>query len=59
MNKNLKKSYFIIGLLLSILLINACSNEPQGLKENEKPNVIIIYTDDQGSIDVNCYGAKD
>ena len=24
-----------------------------------KPNVIIIYTDDQGSIDVNCYGAKD
>ena len=25
----------------------------------EKPNVILIYTDDQGSIDVNCYGAKD
>lgn len=24
-----------------------------------KPNVIIIYTDDQGTIDMNCYGAKD
>ncbi|MDC0144769.1 sulfatase-like hydrolase/transferase [Verrucomicrobia bacterium] len=24
-----------------------------------KPNVIIIYTDDQGSIDLNCYGSKD
>ncbi len=24
-----------------------------------KPNVIIIYTDDQGSVDMNCYGAKD
>jgi arylsulfatase A len=25
----------------------------------ERPNVLIIYTDDQGSIDANCYGAKD
>ena len=25
----------------------------------EKPNVIVIYTDDQGSIDLNVYGAKD
>jgi len=24
-----------------------------------KPNVIIIFTDDQGTIDMNCYGAKD
>lgn len=26
---------------------------------DRKPNVIIIYTDDQGSVDANCYGAKD
>lgn len=25
----------------------------------EKPNVIVIYTDDQGSVDLNCYGSKD
>ena len=25
----------------------------------KKPNVIVILTDDQGSIDLNCYGAKD
>ncbi|UCE46779.1 MAG: sulfatase-like hydrolase/transferase [Phycisphaerales bacterium] len=24
-----------------------------------KPNVVLIFTDDQGSIDVNCYGAED
>lgn len=24
-----------------------------------QPNVILIYTDDQGTIDVNCFGAKD
>ncbi len=27
--------------------------------EKRKPNVILIFTDDQGSIDMNCYGAKD
>ena len=26
---------------------------------DRKPNVIIIYTDDQGSVDVGCYGSKD
>lgn len=24
-----------------------------------KPNVIIVYTDDQGSVDANCYGSDD
>ena len=24
-----------------------------------RPNVIIIFTDDQGTIDMNCYGARD
>jgi arylsulfatase A-like enzyme len=25
----------------------------------DRPNVLLIYTDDQGTIDLNCYGAKD
>lgn len=24
-----------------------------------KPNIVLIYTDDQGSFDLNCYGSKD
>lgn len=24
-----------------------------------RPNVILIYTDDQGSLDLNCYGSSD
>jgi arylsulfatase A len=27
--------------------------------QTERPNVIIIYTDDQGTLDLNIYGAKD
>ena len=25
----------------------------------DRPNVVIFYTDDQGTLDVNCYGSKD
>ena len=25
-------------------------------RSSRKPNVVLIFTDDQGSIDVNCYG---
>ncbi|MDR1719707.1 MAG: sulfatase-like hydrolase/transferase [Dysgonamonadaceae bacterium] len=32
---------------------------PLSLFAQTKPNVILILTDDQGSIDLNCYGAKD
>ena len=27
--------------------------------QNRQPNVVIIYTDDQGTLDLNCYGATD
>ncbi len=30
-----------------------------GQAKKRRPNVLLIFTDDQGSIDVNCYGAKD
>jgi len=30
-----------------------------GQNGRRRPNVVLIFTDDQGSIDLNCYGAKD
>jgi len=32
---------------------------PQAVARDGKPNVIVIYTDDQGTIDAGCYGATD
>ena len=45
----------VIGLLL-VCCGAVCGNENPS--EN-RPNVIIIYTDDQGTIDLNSFGAKD
>lgn len=36
-----------------ILLVAAAGAQPQ------KPNVIVIYTDDHGTLDAGCYGARD
>ena len=47
----------ILGLSLSLsLILSSCTSERS---DTERPNVIIILTDDQGSIDVNAYGATD
>lgn len=29
------------------------------LADSRKPNVVIFFTDDQGTLDANCYGSKD
>ena len=48
----------IIALLsLSCTFLN--HSLAQGQRPKKQPNVIVILTDDQGSIDLNCYGAKD
>jgi len=49
----MKAHLYLLALL--IFTGSACAQSNQ----TEKPNVIIILTDDQGSIDVNCYGATD
>lgn len=42
--------YFILIFFITSLLYS---------QNQQKPNVIVIYTDDQGAIDLGSYGAKD
>lgn len=46
-------------LSVSILMLTSFYSFSNGEKVESKPNVIIIYTDDQGAIDLNCFGATD
>lgn len=47
-----------IAVLIAAGIVAACNNAPASTS-TRPPNVIIIYTDDQGTIDANCFGAKD
>ena len=49
----------ISAFVLFVFINYACSNDPKQKQKSEKPNVLLILTDDQGSIDVNCYGSAD
>lgn len=44
-----KKAFLIFCVLMSLQL--SCFGK--------RPNVIVIYSDDQGSLDLGCFGAKD
>lgn len=41
------------------LLALVCVGVAGVVSAADKPNVILIYTDDQGTLDLNCYGAED
>lgn len=60
---NKLSTFAIVGidaLLLASCGTNTETSQNQVVNSNQdKPNVIIFYTDDQGSIDLNCYGATD
>ena len=43
-----------VRIILSLLFVGGLV---AGL--NAKPNVVILFTDDQGTLDANCYGSKD
>ncbi len=63
-HRNNKKSQVIAYIIIValILSVGSCSLKQSAEKQDiskDKPNVIIIYTDDQGAIDLNCYGASD
>jgi len=45
--------------LLLVLLVAPCATVRGQRASIRRPNVIVIYTDDQGSVDAGCYGADD
>ncbi|QEG40695.1 sulfatase-like hydrolase/transferase [Roseimaritima ulvae] len=49
----------LLCLLSFVVLVHAVSRLPRVGAADARPNVIIIYTDDQGSLDLNCYGSRD
>ena len=51
------KIFAQVGTVL--LMLAGCMGASLALAADRPPNVIIIYTDDQGSVDMNAYGAKD
>ena len=51
-----------MGQLAAAFVVPGCMNgggKLSGGTSGKKPNVIIFFTDDQGTLDVNCYGSKD
>jgi len=49
----------LIILCVYSILCNSTFGQSKEIPNEKRPNVIIIYTDDQGSMDLNIYGAKD
>jgi arylsulfatase A len=57
--RELLKSF---GLGVASWILPGCtgaSRERVGTTAREKPNILLIYTDDQGTLDANCFGSED
>jgi len=46
-------------LFFLLITVIACTNQEPASAPDQKPNVIIIFTDDQGYQDVGCFGSPD
>lgn len=55
MNSKKLKTQLLASLILCSLALFSCIRE----STQKQPNVLIFFTDDQGTLDVNCYGASD
>ena len=53
-----RKFINVIGFITVAIALQGCL-ENVGTAVSNRPNVVIIFTDDQGYADVGCFGAKD
>ena len=53
------KSFYNLLLGIVTLLTHAAFGQSKSKGPAIKPNVIVIYSDDQGAMDLNVYGSKD
>ncbi len=49
----------LVATTLASLASAQRSSDPTRTSRQDKPNVVIIFTDDQGALDANCYGSTD
>lgn len=55
----MKLQVFVTAFLAAYLSLSFDGLSVGKLSAMDKPNVIVIYSDDQGTLDLNCYGSKD
>ena len=54
-----QSKFFSLDRLVTAVVLALLPAELHAADRGVRPNVIIIYTDDQGTLDANCYGSDD
>lgn len=52
----MRKNIIFVSFSFLLLYFVGCTDKSQQQENNEKPNIVIIFTDDQGYGDLGCYG---